>query len=433
MMEKEPANAFVSEGEYAAYLESAARLPEGFRVSTSEIGFLPRERPASGPLPMRLTLLLLDRPTRDFAALFTRNRFPGAPVLIGRERLKSCGQVRGVLVNNKVSNVCSPTGLRDAEDVLAALGRQLGVPGEEFFPASTGVVGWGLPVAEMKAALPALAANLHGGSCADAARAIMTTDAYPKACSAALGEGLLTGFAKGAGMIEPNLATMLVFLMTDAKVPRPLMQDCLGRVCERTFNCISVDSDQSTSDTVLLFSSGTKPAPSAREFEAALEETCANLAQNIVRGGEGTAHVIRARVHGASSFALARDFAKAVVNSPLVKTAVYGNDPNVGRIVSALGDFAGNSGADFTASAVTIRLGPELIFRHGAFELDSAKEKRLSDYLQEAAMDPAKKTYPPHWRCVEIDIGMGDGDAQALVYGSDLSHGYVTENADYRS
>jgi glutamate N-acetyltransferase/amino-acid N-acetyltransferase len=226
---------------------------------------------------------------------------------------------------------------------------------------------------------------------------------------------------------------MLVFLMTDLAVPRAVMQDRLARVCERTFNCISVDSDQSTSDTVLLFSSGAGPAPSEEEFEAALEEVCGNLARNIVRGGEGTAHVIRVRVSGASDFRLARDFAKAVVNSPLVKSAVYGNDPTVGRIVSSLGDFAGNAGIDFDASAVTIRLGSELIFRRGAFELDEAKEKKLSDYLKRASMDPAKKNYPPHRRCVEIDVELGGGGAEALVYGSDLSHEYVTENADYRS
>jgi glutamate N-acetyltransferase/amino-acid N-acetyltransferase len=211
------------------------------------------------------------------------------------------------------------------------------------------------------------------------------------------------------------------------------MQECLARVCERTFNCISVDSDQSTSDTVLLFSSGTKPAPSDAEFEAALEEVCGNLAQNIVRNGEGTAHVIRARVSGAPDFSRARDFAKAVINSPLVKAAVYGNDPNVGRVICALGDFAGNAGIEFDASSLTLRMGQEIIFRNGAFQLDMDKEKKLSDYLKQAAMDPALKTYPLHERCVEIDIEMKDGKAEAVVYGSDLSHEYVTENADYRS
>ncbi|MDR3200607.1 MAG: bifunctional glutamate N-acetyltransferase/amino-acid acetyltransferase ArgJ [Spirochaetales bacterium] len=426
---------FSTREEYLAYLERAGGLPEGFRVGTAALTFLPGERPVASALPMRLTLVLLDKPTRDFAALFTQNLFPGAPVIIGRERMKSApaGGMRGVIINNKISNVCAPQGVQDAEDVLAALGGELGAAGGEFFPASTGIIGWSLPVAEMKAALPSLVKSLHGGSCADAAQAIMTTDAYPKLHSVSVGEGRLTGFAKGAGMIEPNLATMLVFLMTDIALPRALMQESLGRVAEKTFNCISVDSDQSTSDTVLLFSSGLKPAVPQAEFDAALEEVCLSLARHIVRNGEGTAHVIRARVCGAPDFRLARDFGKAIVNSPLVKTAVYGNDPNVGRIVSSIGDFAGNAGLRFDRDALTIRLGDQTIFRNGAFQLDAEKEKKLSEYFKQAAMVPAEKTFPLHDRYVDITVEMKDGSAEAVVYGSDLSHEYVTENADYRS
>ncbi|MCL1817313.1 MAG: bifunctional ornithine acetyltransferase/N-acetylglutamate synthase [Spirochaetaceae bacterium] len=423
---------FSSREEYLAYLEEHGRLPEGFRVGTANLSFLPRERPVSEPLPMRLTLVLLDKPSRDFAAVYTRNRFPGAPVIIGRSRLAE-DSTRGALVNNKISNVCAPRGVEDAEEVLAALGQLTGIPGKQLFPSSTGIIGWSLPVAEMKAALPALVQSLHEGSCVDAAQAIMTTDAYAKAHSVAVGNGRITGFAKGAGMMEPNVATMLVFLMTDLAVPRDLMQQMLGRVCERTFNCISVDSDQSTSDTVLFFSSGVKgPAPEA-QIEAALEEVCLSLAQHIVRNGEGTAHVIRVSVTGAADFHVARDFGKAIVNSPLLKAAVNGNDPNVGRIVCALGDFAGNSGAAFDASGLVIRLGGETIFRRGVFELSAEKEKTLAAGLREAAMDPAAKTFPPHKRCVDIALEMQDGTAEAVVYGSDLSREYVAENADYRS
>ena len=423
---------FSSQEDYLAYLEKRGRLPEGFRAGVTSLSFLPSERPVAKPLPMRLALILMDKPTRDFAAVFTRNRFPGAPVLIGRSRLAE-GSIRGVLVNNKISNVCAPRGVQDAEDVLAALGEHLGISGKELFPASTGIIGWSLPVADMKAALPALAGNLHGGCCLDAAQAIMTTDAYPKLHSVAVGKGVLTGFAKGAGMIEPNVATMLVFLMTDLAVPRAAMQAMLGRVAERTFNCISIDSDQSTSDTVLFFSSGTKgPAPEA-ELEAALEEVCLELSRHIVRNGEGTAHVIRVRVAGARDFYSARDLGKAVVNSPLVKTAVYGNDPNVGRIVSAIGDFAGNAELAFDTSGLVVRLGGETIFRRGAFDLSMEKEKKLCAFLKEAAMDPEKKTFPPHEKYVDITLEMQDGQAEAVVYGSDLSREYVTENADYRS
>ena len=425
-------NGFSSREDYLSQLEKLGVLPDGFRVGTASLSFFSLERPVAKPLPMRLTLVLLDKPTRDFAAVFTRNLFPGAPVIVGRGRLGE-ESTRGVLINNKVSNVCSPRGVQDAEEVLAALGELTGIPGRQLFPASTGIIGWSLPVKDMKAALPALAENLHGGSCLDAAQAIMTTDAYPKLHSVAVGGGRITGFAKGAGMIEPNVATMLVFIMTDLKVQRAAMQEMLGRVCERTFNCISIDSDQSTSDTVLFFSSGSKgPAPLDR-FEAALEEVCLNLASHMVRNGEGTAHVMRVSVTGAASFELARDFGKAIVNSPLVKTAVNGNDPNVGRIVSALGDFAGNNKLSIDTSGLVIRIGGETIFRGGAFDLGAEKESKLSACLREAAMDSASKTFPPHDKYVDIEVQMRGGQASATVYGSDLSREYVAENADYRS
>jgi glutamate N-acetyltransferase/amino-acid N-acetyltransferase len=318
---------FTSSEDYLAYLSNLGKLPEGFRVGTAGLTFFPRERPVAASLPMRLTLILLDKPTENFGALFTRNRFPGAPVIIGRERLKTPGRVRGVLINNKISNVCAPEGVKDAGEVLAALGAELGVSGEEFLPASTGIIGWSLPVADMKAALPGLVQNLHRGSCLDAAEAIMTTDAYPKLHSVSLGGGTLTGFAKGAGMIEPNLATMLVFLLTDIAMPGAVLRKTLNRAAGRTFNCISVDSDQSTSDTALLLSSGTRPPVPEEAFEAALEEVCLNLAQNIVRNGEGTAHVIRVRVSGVPDFKGARDFAKAIVIRRSLKPPCTGTTP----------------------------------------------------------------------------------------------------------
>ena len=423
---------FTTSEQYEAYLNDQGNLPEGFRVATAGISFLPRERPVSSPLPMRMTLVLMDRPTENFGAMFTRNIIPGAPVIIGRRRL-SASRVRGVLINNKVSNVCAPRGVEDAEALLDSLGAGLGVPGGEFFPASTGIIGWGLPFREMKAALPELTANLHTGSCLDAARAIMTTDSYPKLRSVRVGEGTLLGFAKGAGMIEPNLATMLVFLLTDIVVSREVLRRSLERAAEKSFNCISVDGDQSTSDTVLLLSSGIKPAVPEEVFEPALQELCLGLARDIVRNGEGTGHVIRVSVTGAPDYETARNLGKAIVNSPLVKTAVFGNDPNVGRVVSAVGDFAGNAGLAVNQDFLRVELGAEVIFAGGAFRLDAEKEKRLSDYLQGASMNPERKKFPPHDRTVDIDVTLGDGNAGAVVYGSDLSYDYVRENADYRS
>jgi len=418
---------------YYGWLDEIGVLPEGFKVGTASLKFFPEERPVKDPLPMNLTLILADRPTRSFGARFTRNQFPGSPVVIGRKRLSE-DSVSGILVNNKVSNVCAPRGEEAAEEVLSALGNLLGLPGSSFFPASTGIIGWGLPKREMTKALPAAVSALHAGSCLDAARAIMTTDAYPKIRSRKVGEGRIVAFAKGAGMIEPNLATMLVFVLTDVSVKREALRGILARACETSFNCISVDSDQSTSDTVLLLSSERKPAVSDNEFERALSEVCLDLARDIVRNGEGTAHVIKVRVSGAPSFELARGLGKAVVNSPLVKTAVYGCDPNVGRILSALGDYAGNHGVDpVLMRTASVAIGGEPIFLEGSFRLDREKEGRLFSYLKTTAMDPKEKKFPPHDLTVDIDVALEGGGGEATVYGSDLSYEYVRENADYRS
>lgn len=421
---------YKNESEYLAALESQGTLPAGFRTSTVAFTFFPKERPVQKPLPMKLNLLLLDRPTASFAGVFTRNAFPGAPVILGREML-DLPEVQGVLINNKISNVGSPTGVEDSRR-LVTQARQLLNCGP-LFPSSTGIIGWSLPVPEMEAEIPRLTQELQGASALPLAQGIMTTDSYPKLASAAVGEGKIVGVAKGAGMIEPNLATMLVFLMTDIKISREELRAALSRVVQGSFNSISVDSDQSTSDTVLAFSSNRFEAPSLGSFEAALEQVCLQLAQAVVRNGEGTAHVLDVTVAGAPDYDLARDAAKAVVNSPLVKTAVYGNDPNLGRLVSALGDFWGNRGLKLDPVRLKVTLGGETVFDQGAFRLDKEKEVRLSDALLAASLPEKKGGYPPHQRSVVIRYDLGMGGATARVWGSDLSHEYIHENADYRS
>ena len=423
---------YASEKEYLDDLASRSALPEGFRAAAVPIRFFPRERSVAEPLPMNLSLIALDEPTPAFAGVFTRNRFPGAPVLLGRERL-SRPVTRGVLVNNKISNVCTPRGQQDAEDLLAGLGEATGAPGGQWFGASTGIIGWQLPVAEMRAALPALVSGLDGSSILPVARAIMTTDAFPKVRRAAAGKASVVGIAKGAGMIEPNMATLLCFLCTDAAVDRDVLRESLAWCVQRTLNRISVDSDQSTSDTVLAFSSGKRGRVDPQELRAALLSVLAALAGDIVRNAEGGSHVIQVTVSGARDEALAVGIGKAIVNSPLVKTAVHGNDPNVGRIVSAIGDFAGQAGMDFDARAVTVRMGGVEIFSGGCFRLDADKEKRLSAYLRGCGWTPGLKGYPAHDKSVAIEVDMGGSAAAVEVLGSDLSAEYVRENADYRS
>jgi glutamate N-acetyltransferase/amino-acid N-acetyltransferase len=430
---------FPDRASHRAWLAAAARLPAGFRVGTSRFEFTPREAPK--PSRMTLTLIAADRPSPDFAAVFTRNAFPGAPVVVGRRRL--AGPALGaIIVNNKISNVCAPGGVEAAEKVCAEAAGLLGMAPSEVLPSSTGVIGWGLPVEAMVGALPAAAAALAGGSILPAAEGIVTTDLYPKIRRAEVGSGSVVGIAKGAGMIEPNLATMLVYILTDLAVPRAELREILSSAVAGSFNSISVDSDTSTSDTVVLWSSGRVPCPDRAGFARALSTVCSDLAEDVVRNGEGVRHVIRVSVRGAPDEAAARALGKTVANAPLFKCAVAGNDPNVGRLVQAVGKhFAGIPGADL--SALTLRIGGIDIFSGGAFRLDPDKERALAAHLKSAELyesapprDGVFKPpvdFPPHERSVEVGIDVGGGPGQAVVLGGDLTHEYVSENADYRS
>ncbi len=253
----------------------------------------------------------------------------------------------------------------------------------------------------------------------------------------------VTGIAKGAGMIEPNLATMLVYVLTDLAVPRDTLRALLSRVAGETFNRISIDSDTSTSDTVALVSSGRVPCPDPAAFEAALRAVCADLAEDVVRNGEGVRHVLRVRVSGAPDAATACALGKAVVNAPLFKCAMAGNDPNVGRLVQAIGKHVGAAGLDLDLSRLSARIGGQEIFAEGAFRLDYDKEAALVAHLKGAELYQSRPDaagtfappvdYPTHERCVEIEIDLGAGPAAATILGGDLTHEYVSENADYRS
>ncbi len=432
---------FAHRAAHRAWLETQAVLPEGFRTGTCTLDFVPAEVPK--PARMRLTLVALDRPSPAFAAKFTRNAFPGAPVIVGRRRLD--GPTLGALVvNNKVSNVCAPDGEEASERVCAEAARLLGLAPGQVLPSSTGVIGWRLPVDRMIEALPAAAAALQARSVLPAAEAIMTTDLYPKVRRVEVGGGSVVGFAKGAGMIEPDLATMLVFLLTDLDVPRAALRAALDAAVEPSFNAISVDSDTSTSDTVVLLSSGRRPAPAPEAFAAALGQVCAELAEDVVRNGEGVHHVVRVAVSGAPSFQAARAVGKAVVNSPLLKAAVNGNDPNVGRLLCAVGKVAGAAGIPLDPARAVMRVGGETVLEGGAMRLDPEKERRLVAHLKAAELYQsvapadgltfrAPLDFPPHERRVEIEIDLGLGAGACAVLGADLSHEYVTENADYRS
>jgi len=422
---------YASRNGYIQDLVRRAELPEGFRVATTAVCFFPQEIPVKDSYTMNLSLIALQQPTDSFGAVFTRNSFPGAPVIIGKKRLKE-NSIKGVLINNKISNVCAPQGVEDAEQILSALAVQTEDTAKHFFCASTGVIGWKLPVDQIIEKLPALVTELNNSSLLPLAEAIMTTDAYPKIREERIGQGKIVGIAKGAGMIEPNMATMLIFLLTDIGIKRQELQQALNWSSVRSFNRISIDSDQSTSDMAFIFSSNLVPLTSTEEFKAALLTVCQKLAEDIVRNGEGVSHLIKVFLKNAPSQEIAVGSGKAVCNSNLVKTAIFGNDPNVGRIIGALGDYLGNNNIPLDCSQFTVSLGSVTVFEKGTFCLNAQKEKVLTTYLADCSFSNVKG-YPPHNKVIELTIDMKTGTESASVIGADLSYDYVKENASYRS
>ncbi len=432
---------FASLDAHRAWLASQAALPAGFRVGNTRFEFIPFE--VHKPSKMTITLIALDKPTTSFAAMFTKNAFPGAPVIIGRQRLSE-PTIGAVIVNNKISNVCAPGGVEISERLCVAVGAQLGLTPKQVLPCSTGVIGWKLPVDQMLPAIPQAKAALQSASILPAAEGIVTTDLYPKIRRAQVGGGSIVGIAKGAGMIEPNLATMLVYLLTDLDVPRDALRAALAAAIPGSFNSMSIDSDTSTSDTVVMLSSQRVPCPDLAAFQRGLDQVCRDLAEDIARNGEGVHHVMHVQVSGAPTAEFARSVGKSVVNSPLFQCAVCGNDPNVGRLVCAIGKHVGAVAPGTDLSRAKLTLGGQVIYEDGAFRLSPEVEQKLIAHLKGAELytstpppdgltfvPPIK--YPPHERCVEIGVELGLGTASATVIGTDRSHEYISENADYRS
>lgn len=422
---------YKSQDEYYFSLEERGALPAGFQVASVGLEFFPSEKRSETPYKMNLSLICTDCPTSVFGAMFTRNQFPGAPVIIGRELLQE-KEVQGIVINNKISNVCAPDGVASAKAVAAAVEKKGGFPPHSIFPASTGIIGWRIPKKEMIEAVPQLFDSLQGGTAVHLAKAIMTTDSFPKLRSKNIGEGKIVAVAKGAGMIEPNMATMLCFVMTDISVSREFLRSALKEAVEKSFNRISIDSDQSTSDSVIMLSSCQKKAVEESAFKAALNEVLKELAGDVVRNGEGTAHVMQIQIEGFDNDQIALEAGKAIANSPLVKTAIFGNDPNVGRLLSSLGDFCGNKNISIDKKKVQLFIGDEVVYSEGKFLLDEEKEVRIFSYLKSCEMTSPSVGYPEHDHCVKIRVVL-PGCGKAEVLGSDLSYEYIRENAEYRS
>jgi len=346
------------------------------------------------------------------AAMFTRNRFPGAPVIVGRKHIAN-GFAQALVINSKNANVAmGKVGLDNAIETCRIVGAELGVDPYDVLPFSTGVIGRPLPMDKIRNGLRGIKSELKPDNLKLAAQAIMTTDMYPKYNSCKVGKATIAGIAKGAGMIEPNMATMLVYLMTDAELPKAVMKPMLRRVVDLTFNAMSIDTDTSTSDTVVLMANGLAGKVSLAKFERGLLQVCEYLTREIARNGEGVTKLITVDIIRAKTSAQAKRIGKLVANSPLVKTAVYGADPNWGRVIMAVGKSFDPS---IEPAKVTIRFGDTNVFKKGSPV--NCDLEALRQYLSQAE--------------VTIGVDLGIGKESARVWGCDLTEGYVKENAYY--
>eukprot|EP00590_Aulacoseira_subarctica_P012222 CAMPEP_0172417624 /NCGR_PEP_ID=MMETSP1064-20121228/4162_1 /TAXON_ID=202472 /ORGANISM="Aulacoseira subarctica , Strain CCAP 1002/5" /LENGTH=492 /DNA_ID=CAMNT_0013156097 /DNA_START=99 /DNA_END=1577 /DNA_ORIENTATION=+ len=440
---------FNSKKDYEDFVKApqVSTLPKGFSCGSAVGTFVSVEAPAMGNLPIKATVISLDQPTDSWAACFTKNKFPGAPVIIGRSRLNADGPLQALVINNKVSNVCAGgDGVADSEQICAAVASALKLPmgPTSVLPSSTGVIGWRLPAKELSVDIvPKAIEAMQTLSAFPAAQAIMTTDRWPKIRSCVLPNSgaRIVGIAKGAGMIEPNMATMLSYIFTDAIIPKDYLRKCLSEIVDESYNSISVDGDESTSDTVVCLASNKVALSSQEEWKDALTQICKGLAADIVRNGEGTGHVMRVTVSNyPGPNKDARRLGRRIVNSPLFKCAVKGNDPNTGRLAAAIGSFIGreSNGDDISLSDMALTLGGRTIFSKGKFILEGdAVEKELSNHMKDAEFNEHEE-FPRHQRFVDIgvDFGVAPGNTNkgsAVVFGSDLTNEYIAVNADYRS
>ena len=379
-------------------------FPRGFRCASRNCGLKTSGRDLA---------LFVSEVDAAAAAVFTRNLFPGAPVVLGRETIKA-GRLRAIVANSKRSNVATGhEGFVNARRMAAAAAAEIGCTPDRVLVSSTGVIGVQLPIEKIERGISGMSRDLQDDPLIGA-EGIMTTDTYPKALSTSVGGATITWVAKGSGMIEPNMATMLAYVFTDAAIPAPTLDGMLRASVDVSFNMLSVDTDTSTSDTCAILANGLAGNVDFAAFQEALTAGCVRMTESLARDGEGAKHLIRATVRGAASTTEARRVAKSLVNSPLVKTMVHGADPNVGRLLMAVGKcFDVTLRPDATDAWINghqvVRAGTRLDF-------------------DEAAVRAALRL-----ESVDLEVALGVGDAKATSYGCDLTSGYIDENASYAS
>ncbi|WP_148861796.1 bifunctional glutamate N-acetyltransferase/amino-acid acetyltransferase ArgJ [Marinobacter fonticola] len=398
-------------------------LPEFYPVAGLRLGIA--RAGIKKPGRRDLVLFALDDGAQ-VAGIFTRNQFCAAPVLVTRDHLSKAAP-RFLLINTGNANAGNgEKGMVDAEACCAALAELAGLQPEQVLPFSTGVIGEPLPVEKICTGLPAALDNLAEGNWSEAAHGIMTTDTLPKGATRRLeldGEAIhISGISKGAGMIRPNMATMLGFIATDADIEPDLLQTLVSELGEHSFNRITIDGDTSTNDACMLVATGKSSAPRITRdsehlpaFRDALREIFMTLAHAIVRDGEGATKFITVRVEQAGNTQEALDVAYTIAHSPLVKTAIFASDPNWGRILAAVG----RAGVpDLDLSAIEIDLGDVALVRNGG---------RAADYTETRGQGVMNQSD------ITIRVALGRGEIAETVWTCDLSHDYVTINAEYRT
>ena len=379
-------------------------FPRGFRCTSTNCGLKPDAKDLA---------LFVSEKDAVAAAVFTRNHFPGAPVMLGRETIKA-GRLRAIVANSKCSNVATGArGLENARRMAAAAAKEIGSTADRVLVSSTGVIGVQLAIEKIEHGIVGLAAQLQADPMVGA-EGIMTTDTHPKALSARVGDATITWVAKGSGMVEPNMATMLAYIFTDADFDAPPLDRMLRQAVHVSFNMLSVDTDTSTSDTCAIMANGLAGRVDEKAFLETLTAGCIRMTETLARDGEGATHLLRAIVRGALNDDDARRVAKSLVNSPLIKTMVHGADPNVGRLLMAVGK----------AFEVNVRPGSTDAWINGHAVVKGGE--RLE--FDEAAVRAALKN-----EVVDLEVTLGAGSASATAYGCDLTNGYIEENAAYYS
>lgn len=381
------------------------RLPAGFVAHVCNVGI----KDATDDL-----VIVVSEPAAASSAVFTRSRFAGASVVLSREHAARA-TARAMVIISKNSNVATGAqGEANAREVVAAVARHLGCSPDEVLIASTGVIGRQYPMDRLRAGLAALPGVFTNVDATAVARAMMTTDTVEKVASATVAgsSARIVGAAKGVGMIEPKMATHISLVMTDALLDRTQLDAIFRRVVDRTLNRVSVDGDTSTSDTSVCMASGAAGAVDPAAFEAALDEVMLSLTKQIARDGEGATKLIEVRVDHARNDDQAEVVARSIVNSPLVKTAVHGADPNWGRVAMAVGKCS--EFVDIDQEKVVIRFGSQEVYPR---QVDDVGLRELSNYMRGAD--------------VLIHVSLNTGSSATTMWGCDLSDGYVRINADY--